>query len=187
MCIRDSLVSVSPHQDEHVRASFDLHRRFGADVRWYDEPGIRGRVASPTYRCGFLDRAGAAVADPARLAWGLAVSYTHLDVYKRQPQQCRARPGGVVLWSPHEGGPPSAGGLRGMPRRARCVSIRPGLDGRAHDRSPRSGPCGPWGGWAQMPVRCPVAAAAMLESSPSAKAATRPRCRGVALRAHPPT
>ena len=74
------LVSVSPHQDEHVRASFDLHRRFGADVRWYDEPGIRGRVASPTYRCGFLDRAGAAVADPARLAWGLAALADRLGV-----------------------------------------------------------------------------------------------------------
>ena len=39
---------------------------------------------SPTYRCGFLDRAGAAVADPARLAWGLAALADRLGVRRHE-------------------------------------------------------------------------------------------------------
>lgn len=65
-------VSINPHQDDHLRASFELHERFGEDVQWYDGPAVRQRVASPTYRCGYLDRSGAAIVHPAKLALGLA-------------------------------------------------------------------------------------------------------------------
>jgi glycine/D-amino acid oxidase-like deaminating enzyme len=64
-------VAVTPHQVEHIRASYDLHRSYGEDVQWYDAAALRAQVASPTYLAGYLDRSGCAIVNPAKLAWGL--------------------------------------------------------------------------------------------------------------------
>ncbi len=51
----------------HELAAYDEH-----DPNFLDADAIRGEIDSPTYLGGTWDRAGTAMIDPARLAWGLA-------------------------------------------------------------------------------------------------------------------
>jgi glycine/D-amino acid oxidase-like deaminating enzyme len=55
----------------------DLHeapavaRQYGLELEYLDQDAVRAVADSPLYRAGLLDAAGAAMVDPARLAWGL--------------------------------------------------------------------------------------------------------------------
>lgn len=64
-------VAVAEHQVEDLRQQADLAARYGEPVEFLDAAQTRGRVDSPTYLAGLLDPTGAALVDPARLAWGL--------------------------------------------------------------------------------------------------------------------
>ncbi len=60
--------------DHHVDELADLAGRMqdaGHEVHLLDAGQTRAQVASPTYRAGLLDPHGAAMVEPARLAWGL--------------------------------------------------------------------------------------------------------------------
>lgn len=63
-----------------LRVDFDERSRRGEDVTWLDTDAVRGEVRSPTYAAGCWRRHGTALADPARLAWGLKSLATKLGV-----------------------------------------------------------------------------------------------------------
>jgi glycine/D-amino acid oxidase-like deaminating enzyme len=52
----------------------------GESGEFLDRDAVRAEVASPTYLAGLWDRTGAAMLDPARLAWGLAAAAESLGV-----------------------------------------------------------------------------------------------------------
>ena len=64
-------VATADHQAEELAALATRMRDAGHDVRLLDGEQTRAEVASPTYRAGLLDPHGAAMVEPARLAWGL--------------------------------------------------------------------------------------------------------------------
>ena len=72
-------MSLSPHQDEAVRAAYDLHRARGTAVTHLTREEAYARVRSPLYRGGVVDPSVGLV-DPARLAWGLAAAAESLGV-----------------------------------------------------------------------------------------------------------
>jgi len=65
-------VAVAPYQVEGLRDTHQQASALGLDQEFLDAHEVRALVASPTYQAGLLDRRGVAMADPARLAWGLA-------------------------------------------------------------------------------------------------------------------
>ena len=67
-------VAVAPYQVEGLREMHDQALSLGLDYEFLDADQVRSRVDSPTYQAGVLDRHGVAMADPARLAWGLATA-----------------------------------------------------------------------------------------------------------------
>jgi len=64
-------VATEPWQAEALREEYELLCRFGRDVRLLDRDEIRAEVHSPTYLAALWEVDGCAMADPARLAWGL--------------------------------------------------------------------------------------------------------------------
>lgn len=65
-------VAVAPYQVDGLREMHERAVALGLDYEFLDAAQVRARVNSPTYQAGVLDRHGVAMADPARLAWGLA-------------------------------------------------------------------------------------------------------------------
>lgn len=63
-----------------VADSFELHRRHGEAVEWWDAERVRAEIASPTYRAAMWQTEGEALVDPARLGWGLADACERLGV-----------------------------------------------------------------------------------------------------------
>jgi glycine/D-amino acid oxidase-like deaminating enzyme len=63
-------VATEPHQVSGLRAEHDEMRRRGIDATWLDQEEIRARVDSPKFLAAVHDP-GAALVEPARLAWGL--------------------------------------------------------------------------------------------------------------------
>lgn len=59
-------------QVARLRKTYDLSRRHGVDVEWWDRDRTRNTVRSPTYESAIHQEKGEALVDPARLAWGLA-------------------------------------------------------------------------------------------------------------------
>nr|WP_218566317.1 FAD-binding oxidoreductase [Vallicoccus soli] len=62
-------VAVAPWQEQGLRE--DAAALDDPDVVLLDRDAVRAEVDSPTYLAGLWDRRGAALVDPARLAWGL--------------------------------------------------------------------------------------------------------------------
>ena len=73
-------VANRPWQVPGLRESYELHRRHGECVEWWDGEQVRAEVASPTYESAMLQTEGEALVDPARLGWGLAEACERLGV-----------------------------------------------------------------------------------------------------------
>lgn len=67
-------VAVAPYQVDGLREVHEQALSLGLDQELLDREQVRALVDSPTYCAGLLDRRGVAMADPARLAWGLAAA-----------------------------------------------------------------------------------------------------------------
>ena len=65
------MVATAPWQMEALREDYRLMRELGRDVALLDRDEMRAEVDSPTYVGAVWDRDGCAMADPARLVWGL--------------------------------------------------------------------------------------------------------------------
>jgi len=74
------LVATEPWQVDGLREEYELLRRFDRDVRLLDRDEIQAEVHSPTYRAALWELDGCAMADPARLAWGLRRACLDLGV-----------------------------------------------------------------------------------------------------------
>jgi glycine/D-amino acid oxidase-like deaminating enzyme len=64
-------VARSGHETEHLRDFVPVMRDHGIDAEWLDAERMRAEIDSPTYVGGLVQHTGAALVDPARLAWGL--------------------------------------------------------------------------------------------------------------------
>jgi glycine/D-amino acid oxidase-like deaminating enzyme len=73
-------VANRPWQVEGVRGSYELHRRHGEAVQWWDRDRLATEVRSPTYCAAMLQTDGEGLVDPARLGWGLAAACERLGV-----------------------------------------------------------------------------------------------------------
>ena len=72
---RDSgelILATQPWQVEGLREAPQHAATFQRTLRFLDREEVAGEVRSPTYLAGLWDQEGAAMVDPARLAWGLA-------------------------------------------------------------------------------------------------------------------
>lgn len=97
-------VALSPWQLEGLREEAAIAARFGHEVTLLDRRAVREEVDSPTYLGGLWTRNGAAVLDPARLAWGLkaACRAAGVRIFERTPVSALRRAGaGVLLTSPY--------------------------------------------------------------------------------------
>jgi glycine/D-amino acid oxidase-like deaminating enzyme len=73
-------VATAPHQVDELAGLVGDMRAAGHDVELLDADAARAEVASPTYLGALLDRAGTAMVEPARLAWGLREACLRLGV-----------------------------------------------------------------------------------------------------------
>ncbi|HSE70812.1 MAG TPA: FAD-dependent oxidoreductase [Nocardioidaceae bacterium] len=97
-------VATAPHQVTELAELAGDMQAAGHDVRLLDESGTRAEVASPTYLAGLLDPHGVALAEPARLAWGLrrACLEHGVRIHEQTPVTGLARAGaGMVVRARH--------------------------------------------------------------------------------------
>jgi len=73
-------IAVEPWQVDELRQLADASSRLGIDHDMLDTQAMRAEVDSPTYLAGLWQRTGAAMVDPARLAWGLQSAARSLGV-----------------------------------------------------------------------------------------------------------
>lgn len=73
-------VATRPHELPELAERAELLRRHGRDAVLLDRDELRAEIASPTYLGGLWNRDGCALANPARLAWGLAAAAERLGV-----------------------------------------------------------------------------------------------------------
>jgi glycine/D-amino acid oxidase-like deaminating enzyme len=73
-------VAVEPYQVDALQEHVTTARNYGHDAVFLDTGAVRAEVDSPTYLAGAWDRRGAALVDPARLAWGLRAACLRLGV-----------------------------------------------------------------------------------------------------------
>jgi len=66
------IVAAEPHAVPWCAGAVETMTEFGYDAELLDRDAVRAEVDSPTYLAAFWKRSGAALVDPARLAWGLA-------------------------------------------------------------------------------------------------------------------
>lgn len=80
-------IATQPWQVEGERATLEPLRGLGHDVEWLDEAALRSEVASPTYLGGLWNKAGTALVNPAKLAWGLAraAAQQGVEIYEDSP------------------------------------------------------------------------------------------------------
>ena len=83
----DMEVALEPHELDWLAEDAELLRRHGHDVAVLDREEVRGELDSPLFLGGRWQRSGAALVDPARLAWGLADAARSLGVriHERTP------------------------------------------------------------------------------------------------------
>jgi glycine/D-amino acid oxidase-like deaminating enzyme len=92
-------VAVEPYQVDALRDDVATARQHGHDSEFLDADSVRAEVDSPTYLAGAWDRRGAALVDPARLAWGLRAACVRLGVriYEDTGVESMHRDGAAVL------------------------------------------------------------------------------------------
>lgn len=73
-------VAVAPHHVSGLREFAQTASDMGESVEFLARQEVQARVGSPTYLAGAYDRAGVALVDPARLAWGLERACRELGV-----------------------------------------------------------------------------------------------------------
>jgi glycine/D-amino acid oxidase-like deaminating enzyme len=96
-------VATRPHELPWLEEDVGLLRRHGEDAELLDREAVRARVDSPTYLGGSLQRSGAALVDPARLAWSLRRDALAAGVRIDEGTPARAlrrRGSGVALSTP---------------------------------------------------------------------------------------
>ncbi|MFC9557187.1 NAD(P)/FAD-dependent oxidoreductase [Rhodococcus sp. NPDC056960] len=64
-------IAVDDWQVDGLAEEFDRFVESGGDAEFFDRDQLQAEIHSPTYRAGLWDKKGAAVLNPARLAWGL--------------------------------------------------------------------------------------------------------------------
>ena len=64
-------VATEAYQVPHLHEAVETAARYGTSLELFDAAAMKQAVHSPTYHGGVLDRRGAAMVNPARLAWGL--------------------------------------------------------------------------------------------------------------------
>jgi glycine/D-amino acid oxidase-like deaminating enzyme len=74
------IVATQPWQIEGLRHTARVAPTFGRNIRFLERDEVAEEVRSPTYLAGFWDLEGAAMVDPAQLAWGLANACAQLGV-----------------------------------------------------------------------------------------------------------
>ena len=97
-------VATAGWQADELRELPSLAARFGSELEWLDRDQVRAKVDSPTYVGGVLDRDGAAMVDPARLARGLRDACLRLGVRLHENTPVRELDGsdaGVRLATPY--------------------------------------------------------------------------------------
>ncbi len=83
-------VALEPYQVAGLPEEAALARRYGQDVLVLDREQVRDEVDSPTYLGGLWIKSGAAVLNPARLAWGLKAACLSLGVRIHEQTQVHA-------------------------------------------------------------------------------------------------
>ncbi len=73
-------VATAPHQVDELAELVEARQEAGHDVRLLDADDTRALVSSPTYLAAQHDPHGIALAEPARLAWGLRRACLDLGV-----------------------------------------------------------------------------------------------------------
>ena len=81
------LVATELYQIETLQAALKLATMYGEDWQWLDAAQTRALIDSPTYLGALRMMSGIALANPARLAWGLRQACLDLGVrfYERTP------------------------------------------------------------------------------------------------------
>ncbi|MEP7059084.1 MAG: FAD-dependent oxidoreductase [Actinomycetota bacterium] len=74
------ILATQPWQLEGLRQTVEHAATLGRAVQFLDRDEVAQEVRSPTYLGGFRDVEGAAMVDPARLAWGLTTTCLQLGV-----------------------------------------------------------------------------------------------------------
>jgi glycine/D-amino acid oxidase-like deaminating enzyme len=95
-------IASAPWQVDGLRELYEQARAAGIPGEWLDGEDLRAEIKSPTY-CGGWWHKDSAIADPARLAWGLARACEERGVRIREgtPVTSLGRvPGGVGLRTP---------------------------------------------------------------------------------------
>lgn len=80
-------VATEPHQVDELRQLSELAARHGRTIEYLDRSATRTMLDSRTFLAGAYDRAGYALVNPAKLAWGLREVCLRLGVrlYERTP------------------------------------------------------------------------------------------------------
>jgi len=97
------MVATQPWQMEELREEHRQMRRLGHEVALLDRDQMRAEVDSPTYEGALWNRDGCAMADPARLVWGLrrACLERGVRIYEGSPVRgLTSLRGGVGLSTP---------------------------------------------------------------------------------------
>jgi len=76
----DLAVALEPHEAGWLAEEARMLDDLGHDVELLDGDAARAELASPLYRGALWQRSGAAIVDPAKLAWGLARAAESLGV-----------------------------------------------------------------------------------------------------------
>jgi glycine/D-amino acid oxidase-like deaminating enzyme len=73
-------VATREHHLTPLRKRYEVNKKAGSNVIWYDQEDVRKKINSPTYLAGvhYKDRCG--IIDPARLCWGLKKTILALGV-----------------------------------------------------------------------------------------------------------
>jgi glycine/D-amino acid oxidase-like deaminating enzyme len=74
------IVARAPHEVADLAEFVPVMRQHGVAAEWLDATAMRAQIDSPTYLGGLWQKSGAALVDPARLAWGLRRACIELGV-----------------------------------------------------------------------------------------------------------
>jgi glycine/D-amino acid oxidase-like deaminating enzyme len=72
--------AVSARDIPELHAEFELHQRYGHNVTWLDEAGMREQLNSPAFHAGFWSKDRSGTVHPGKLAWGLKAAILKLGV-----------------------------------------------------------------------------------------------------------